>query len=613
MKNGLEPNNRPFKSKVLIVDDEPRVAESISEALEKEPYEIIFAANGKQGLEKCKNESPQLIILDLRMPEMDGIEFLKQIKLTNSDPYSVIILTGHGDDHEIKECFKLGISVFLRKPFNIYELRGLVKHSISSKQMELQIKNLAKFPSENPNPVLRITKDGAIIYANEACSSLLKVWNCRPYQYLPEPLQRLIIEVYDSGSSQEIETVCESNVFSLKITPVVDEDYVNIYGFDITKRKQMEEEILKLSTAVEQSPSVVVITDVTGKVEYVNPKFSQLTGYTSDETIGKDLNILKSGAQSNDIYQQLWLTIASGGDWHGELHNRRKNGDYYWEAASISPLRNPENTITHFIKVAEDITRQKQAEDDLRKHHLQLEDMVEIRTKELHKTYEMLVHSEKLSAIGKLSASIAHEFNNPIFGIMNVLERTKKEGVNDDNRSLVVMAISECERIANLIKKLQDFHRPSAGNKVSIDIHILIDDVLALMKKKLTTRKIQLKKTFAEKTELINIVPDQIKQVILNLLNNAEQAIPEEGGAIEVGTNILKEEIEIFIKDTGAGIAKGNIDSIFEPFFTTKSIKGTGLGLSISYGIMKEHGGNIKVESKEGDGTTFTLTLPLTD
>ncbi|MGR3317670.1 MAG: ATP-binding response regulator [Candidatus Anammoxibacter sp.] len=612
MKNESSIQRPVLNNKILIVEDEPNVVNSIREALEKEPYKIVSADNGRVGLEIFEKENPVLIILDLRMPVMDGIEFLEHIKLSSSDPYSVIVLTGHGEDSDIKECFKLGISVFLRKPFNIYELRGLVKHSISSKQAEMQIKNLAKFPDEDPSPVLRISKDGTIIYANAASSSLLKLWNCRMNQHLPNPLRRLISNVFDSGSSQEIEAVCENDIFSLIITPVVDEDYINIYGHDVTKREQMEEEIHKLSTAVEQSPSVVMITDVNGSVEYVNPKFTKLTGYTIEETIGKNLYILRSGRQSNEVYKRSWSTITSGNEWHGELHSKKKSGEYYWEYVSISPIKNANNVITHFVKVAEDITNRKQAEEDLQRHHYQLEDVIDERTSELKKTYGQLLHAEKLAAVGRLSASIAHEFNNPVNGIRNVLELLgNKARLNKGNKKLADMAIRECDRMSNLIMKMRDFYRPSSGRKVPVDIHKTIDEVLVLCKKQFETRKIKLKKDYATDMPAIQAVADQIKQVVLNLLNNAEQAISGKGGKIKISTETFKKEIRVHIQDDGCGITPEDMKHIFEPFFSTKSVKGTGLGLSVSYGIIKEHGGDIKVSSQPSNGTDFTIILPI--
>ncbi|MGR3316879.1 MAG: PAS domain S-box protein [Candidatus Anammoxibacter sp.] len=381
------------------------------------------------------------------------------------------------------------------------------------------------------------------------------------------------------------------------------------------ERKDAEDHIRKLTTSIEQSPGIVVITDINGNVEYVNPRFTALTGYSSGEVMGKNPRILKSGKQSHGVYQRLWSTIISGNEWKGELHNRKKNGELYWESVCISPVRNKKNIITNFIKDAEDITRRKETEEKLVEYREHLEELIEERSKELKTTYEQLVHSEKLGAIGKLSASIAHEFNNPIYGIRNVLEIVKgKTAIIDEKitKDFVDMAIKECDRMSDLIGKLQDFHRPSSGEKASMDIHKAIDDTLLLARKELESKNISLEKDYAANMPKIEVVPDQIKQVILNLINNAKAAIDEEkGGEIKIITEIVGRNIKIHVQDNGCGINDQDIKLIFDPFFSTKGIKGTGLGLSISYGIIKQHGGEITVKSRTGIGTTFTVTLPI--
>ena len=376
-------------------------------------------------------------------------------------------------------------------------------------------------------------------------------------------------------------------------------------------RKRYEDELRKLTVAVEQSPSIVMITGINGMIEYVNPKFERLTGFTSKEVKGQNPSVLKSGEHSLDIYRELWSTITSGGEWYGELRNRKKNGELYWEYASISPIKTPENVITNFVKVSEDITRRKDAEDELIKHNHHLEKLVESRADKLKVAYDKLLHSEKLNAVGKLTASIAHEFNNPIFGILNILERLNEEVAMDEvNKNFVGLAIRECDRITNLIIKLQDFYRPSTGQETQIDIHELIEDVLLLTQKMIISRNIKLTKEYSSNVPAITVVADQIKQVILNLLTNAEQAIPESGGTICISTEYSTKYLTMNICDSGAGISDKDIKSIFEPFFTTKAVKSTGMGLSVSYGIIKQHGGEIKVKSKLGNGTTFSVILP---
>ena len=267
-----------------------------------------------------------------------------------------------------------------------------------------------------------------------------------------------------------------------------------------------------------------------------------------------------------------------------------------------------------------EIEGRKQAEEALRLSEKQLliinselERRVERRTRELQETQISYMHAEKLSAIGKLSASIAHEFNNPLQGIMSILKGLKKRAIlEEEDRELLDAAVVESERMKNLICNLQDFNRPSSGKKVVMDVQKSLDSVLLLQKSDFKTRRISLVLDYAEKLPQILGIPDQIKQVFLNLLTNAADAFQQRGGVITVSTWQEDQKIFVSIKDNGVGIKPEEMDLIFQPFFTTKpSVKGTGLGLSICHGIVKSHQGEIRVESLLGEGTTFTVLLPI--
>ena len=291
--------------------------------------------------------------------------------------------------------------------------------------------------------------------------------------------------------------------------------------------------------------------------------------------------------------------------------NQRKDGTFYPVECRIQ-LSHAESCPV-FVGIVEDITEKKKNEEELSLHRHHLEELVMQRTADLESTHLQLLHAEKLSATGKIAASMAHEFNNPIYGIRNVLEKIMRRVVlGDNNKRFVQLAIQECDRVTMLIRRVLDFYSPSTDEKDWMDVHGSIDDMLLLLQKKFSMRGITLVKEYASDMPSIEVVPDQFKQVILNILQNAEEAIPEGGGRITITTSSANSMARIQISDTGTGISTQVMKNIFDPFFTTKpSVKGTGLGLSVTYGIIKKHKGDIRVDSLPGHGTTFTIFFPV--
>ena len=279
-----------------------------------------------------------------------------------------------------------------------------------------------------------------------------------------------------------------------------------------------------------------------------------------------------------------------------DLRMVQHDGTPFWVQLVISSLQQPDGLIEYRIMIC-DIADRKRAEEALQE------------------TQKQVLHSEKLSAIGKLSASIAHEFNNPLQGIMAVLKGLKKRAILEkEDKELLDEAISESDRIKKLIQNLQEFNKPSSGKKISTDLHKILDSLLLLNKSGLRSKGISIERNFTEGLPQILAVPDQIKQVFLNLLINAGDACQQRGGVITVSTWPEKDKVAVAIKDTGIGFNPENVVQIFQPFYSTKSEgNGTGLGLSVSYGIIQYHQGEIRVESQPGLGATFTVLLPIQD
>ncbi|MCF6157984.1 MAG: PAS domain S-box protein [wastewater metagenome] len=375
----------------------------------------------------------------------------------------------------------------------------------------------------------------------------------------------------------------------------------------LIQRKQMEEQLRKLSLAIEQNPGIVIITDAHANIEYVNPKFTELTGYTLEEVRGKNPRILKSEKTPPEVYGQLWNAAILTGEWHGELINRKKNGELYWEFAHISPVKDSQGTITHFMKIAEDITRIKQVEE------------------EKEKLREQLYHAQRLESIGRFSGAIAHDFNNILSAIIGCGEQLRRKAEKKGPlMEFIQRILSAAEKGVNLTDGLLTFSRKHTVKPKPVNLNETIKRSTDLLHR-LIHKDITFNVVLSDKDCTVIANNNQIEQVLMNLATNARDAMPN-GGVLTIRTNTVDFDTKtaracgldkggtyvlMSVSDTGMGMSKETKQRLFEPFFTTKEVgKGTGLGLAIIYGIIKQHKGCITVDSEPGKGTTFNIYLP---
>lgn len=377
-------------------------------------------------------------------------------------------------------------------------------------------------------------------------------------------------------------------------------------------------------------PDPIVLLDKDHRIIRLNKAMASLMGKPVEQCVGLKCHQVMHGTDSPPSYCPHSLLINDHKE-HKSVQFMNLFGIFF--EISVLPLFNREGELFGSVHIARDITDQKQAENALHKANEELEQKVEQRTivlkrfidelqyeissrikaeEALFQTQHQLLHAEKLSAIGKLSASIAHEFNNPLFAITNILIGVQQhESLSTQNERMLELAIQECDRMKMLIQNLRDFNRPTSGVNVATDIHQTIDNMLLLCKKEFNDRKIIVEKNFAVNMPAIMVVKDQICQVLLNLLTNARDAC-KNGGTIKISTEVRDKLIAISVEDSGCGIETDHLDKIFKPFFTTKQeLSGTGLGLAVSLGIIEKHGGTISVESRLQKGSVFTITLPI--
>lgn len=366
------------------------------------------------------------------------------------------------------------------------------------------------------------------------------------------------------------------------------------------ERKHIQEKYSRLITAIDHAGETIMITDVNGLMQYVNPAFENTTGFTRQEAIGKNPCILKSGKQDKVFYKKMWDTLSSGKVWYGRLINKKKNGEMWEEEATISPVFDLSGKIINYVAVKRDVTT-------------------------VVKLERQILQSQKMEAIGTLAGGIAHDFNNILTSIIgyteiSIINLTESH----ETRENLDQVLQAGFRAKNLTKQILTFSRHGEQELKPVQLHSTIKESLKLLRATLPST-IDICQDIDENAGTVIADPTQICQVILNLCTNAEYAMRNKGGILTVSLKPIEADnnfsssnwfderpyVLITVNDTGYGIDKKTIEHIFDPFFTTKDPgEGTGMGLSIAHGIVASHGGIILVHSEPGKGSTFNVYLP---
>ena len=372
---------------------------------------------------------------------------------------------------------------------------------------------------------------------------------------------------------------------------------------EIRDRKRAEAELRKLSRALEQSPNMIFITDAQGTIEYVNPRFTEFTGFTRAEALGRKPDLLKSGRTPPKVYKEMWDTVLRGDEWRGEIMDRHKDGRLFWVSALISPVRDAAGEITHFVAMHEDITARRQAEESVRHAKEQAEVASRAKT--------------------ELLANMSHELRTPLNAIIgfsyNILEEYFGPLENAKYREYITDIHASGTHLLDLINDILDVSAVEAGrmelHEEVLEVEAICEAAMRILVTKAQERHVALSGLRGKDLPLLYADPRRLKQIFLNLLSNAVKFTPEDGSVTCEGELDGDGQLVIAVADTGigmdeAGIAKaltlfGQVDSSL-----TRSHEGTGLGLPLTKGLMELHGGTLEVESEPGRGTRIILRFP---
>jgi two-component system, cell cycle sensor histidine kinase and response regulator CckA len=610
---------------VLCVNDSREQLKLLDARLRQAGCRVVCAADGVEALEAARREPPDLIISDVVMPGGDGIELCRAVRADARLSHTPVLLLSvmRRDEQNVLEGLRAGADDYLEAPCSTARLVALASRLVERKRAED-----ARRESEgryrilfecSPQPMwvydletfrFLAVNDAAVRHYGYALEEFLSmtIKDIRPPAEVHALLEgvsglpgcgytpaRATRHVRKDGSTIEVEVTGSNFQFAARPARLVQ---IN----DVTGRKRAEESLARLAAAVEQTADSIVITDADANIQYVNPAFERVSGYSRAEALGRNPRFLKSGKTDPSVYREMWATLARGEVWAGHFINRRKDGTFFEERVTVSPVRDEGGETVNYIAVKQDLTHQKQLE-------------------------EQLLQSQKMEAVGQLAGGIAHDFNNLLTAINGYSDLALRRLQDEDPLRRCVEEIRKAgERAAALTRQLLAFSRKQVLQPVVLDLNSVVSEMEKMLRR-VIGEDIELVTTLAERLGHVKADPCMLEQVVINLCVNARDAMPE-GGRLCVETR--DEELDEFaarqsgvrpgpyvvlrVTDTGAGMDERTRERIFEPFFTTKGAgKGTGLGLSTVYGIVKQSGGGVSVSSEVGRGSTFEVYLPRVD
>jgi PAS domain S-box-containing protein len=491
--------------------------------------------------------------------------------------------------------------------YGIQALRTRAAHARAQGEVE----SLARFPSENPHPVLRVASDGTILYANAPSGPLLRLWGTAVGDRMPGEWRRRIGHVLETRAQEGIDVSCEECIYSVNLAPVPGAGYVNLYGRDITQHMRAE---LALRQSEEQFRAMFEVASIgmaqadvhTGQWLRVNAKLCAITGYTVEEL----LRLRVSEITRPEDREQDWQAFArvvrgDAPDYRMEKRYVRKDGTLVWVNVNMTVIRDADGQPLRTMATIEDITDRKRLEQE----RIELE--------------AQLRQQQKLEAIGTLASGVAHEINNPISGIMNyaqlIADTVEPASQTAEYAKEIV---HETERVATIVRNLLQFARQEKQTHSLARPADLVEQTLSLFRAVLRHDQITLTVDVPENLPSLKCRSQQLQQVLMNLLTNARDALNakypghHKDKTIQVSIRPFDQAgrpwLRLTVADQGTGIPPEIQARIFDPFFTTKPRdQGTGLGLSISHGIVKDHQGVLHFETEIGVGTRFHMDLPL--
>jgi two-component system, sensor histidine kinase and response regulator len=616
----------PALERILIVDDMHENLMILYECLHERGYYLWLAEDAHAALEVLSYDSPDLILLDVMLPDINGFDLCCQIKRNPAwRDIPVIFITALHDTQDKIEGFQAGGVDYITKPFQLEEVLARVS-------MHLKLARARRDLHESQTQLQALIGNAAVCIGLLDVNGHYRRANTKCGEFFGYPTAQIIgmnclnlnHPAYRSATANALRALKDGRMDSFHMEKrFIRQDGAFIWGghwlnplrnehgecegfvciiADLSEQKQAEELVRKLSRAVEQSHNTIVITDNEGTIEFVNPAFSRSSGFSAAEAIGQNPRVLKSGCQDQALYQNLWQTLKHGETWRGEFCNKRKDASLYWESAVISPIKDEDDHITHFIAIKEDITARKQAETALEQKNAAL----------------MRANQEKNEFLG----IAAHDLKNPLAAIRS-LAQLLKLGAGSDSAAQVAEyaeAIeSGAQKMFTLITNLLDVNAIESGslavNFENVDARALVLKIIADYQHQANAKLITLAASLPEDALWVESNCDTLAQVLDNLVSNALKYSPP---ATTVSLDLSADaqgHAHLRICDQGPGFSAADKTRLFSKFarLSAKPTGGehsTGLGLFIVKKLCDALHIELVCHSESGQGACFDLSLP---
>lgn len=584
MKTSSKLNNRGID--ILVVEDSPTQAEELVYALIQNQFYVRNASNGKEAVSLIEQRKPMLVISDIMMPEMNGYELCQYIKGNeNLRDIPVILLTSLSDPQDIIRGLESGADNFIIKPFDETYLLSRIDYVVANQDLQRK---------ERLEMGVEIFFGGKRYFINSQKRQILD----------------LLISTYESAVKKNEElkkTQLELRILNEDLEKKVIERTA-LLTQEIVIRKKNEEELVKLRKAVDTSGEAIFLTDRNGVIQFINPEFTNLYGFTYSEVVGKATpRILKSGSLSHEDYKGFWNKILNKETIKGEILNKTKDGRLVMIERSVSPFLDEENSIIGFLAVQRDITQRKQAEEEIQKLNSELENRIVERTSQLESAYKELE---------AFSYSVSHDLRAPLRGIdgfSSALLQNYSDKLDEKGKKYLHIISSATKKMNDLIEDLIGLSRVSRAvlNRTAVDLSMIVNNIISDLRKDDPDRSYEF---IIEQGLSADCDKNLISIVIENLLRNSfkySRNMPK----TKIEFNVIRKEGEkniYFVRDKGAGFDMKYAEKLFGPFqrlHSESEFPGTGIGLATVKRIINRHGGNIWAEAEIENGATFYFTL----